>query len=657
MPVTGFEIRRREAYEGGRTFGAAGAYERIDGVLRYAVDPTDARNDGIVDLVHAPRNAQGRVEFEGDITILQPVDGAHANGRLLVDVVNRGNHTFTRYQLAPADPANRGVLPSGDGWLLDAGWTVACIGWQWDVTRGGAQLGLEAPSALGDDGAPIAGSISVTFQGGSTLVPHFMLSDRGHRPYPAADLEQADARLIARDDPNGTRHEVPRDRWRFARVENGVAVPDATFVALDEGFEPGRWYEVIYRTNVSPVVGAGLLAVRDAVSFLRHEDSEQNPARGRITHAFALGISQSGRFLREFLRAGANVDEAGRAALDGVHIHIGGGRRGEFNQRYGQPSVIEPYSLGHLPPFTYEDDIDPYTEATVPGLLSRLRAADRVPRIIATNSATEYWRGDASVLHVGMAGAADLAETPEARTYFFAGTQHGSGTLPLREVAADGQRVSNPLNVTDYLPLLRGAFDNLVRWVCEGVEPPASALPRLADKTAVTRERISYDYMGFTTINQVMPRRMWSLPKLEFGPQAAEGIGAYPGMIALTKPYALYVSAVDTDGNEVAGIRLPDIAVPLATHTGWNPRHPDTGGIDQSAGLSGSTVPFARTAADRERTADIRPSIEERYAGREDYVARCEAVAADLVAQRFLLPQDAEVAVANAAARWDAIAG
>lgn len=655
MPVTGFEIRRREAYEGGRVFGV-GAYERIDGVLRYAVDPTADCNSGIVDLQHAARNAQGRVEFEGDITLLQPVDGARANGSLLADVVNRGNHTFTRYQLAPANLAAREVIPAGDAWLLDAGWTVACIGWQWDVTRGGPQLGLDAPSALGADGAPIAGSVSVTFQpNGAT--PHFLLSDRGHRPYPAADLDQPDARLIARDDPNGTRHEVPRERWRFGRTEGGVTTPDPTYVTLDDGFESGRWYEVVYRTNVCPVVGAGLLAVRDAVSFLRYDDSEQNPARQRITRAFALGISQSGRFLREFLHAGANVDEAGRTALDGMHIHIGGGRRGEFNQRYGQPSVIEPYGLGHLPPFAYEDDVDPYTEQTVPGLLARLRARNAVPRIIATNSATEYWRGDASVLHVGMAGAADLPETPEARTYFFAGTQHGSGTLPLRQVAADGLAVSNPLNVTDYLPLLRAAFDNLVRWVCDGVEPPPSALPRLAAKTAVTRERISYDYMGFTTINQVMPRRMWSLPKLEFGPQANEGIGAYPGMISMTKPYGLFVSAVDADGNEVAGVRLPDIAVPLATHTGWNPRNPDTGGIDQSAGLSGSTIPFARTAADRERTADPRLSIEERYTGRDEYAQRCRTVAAELIAQRLLLPQDAEVAVTNALDRWDAIAG
>ena len=656
MPVTGFEIRHREVYEGGRAFGAAGVYERIDGVLRYAVDPADERNGTIVDLDRALRNAQGCVEFEGDITLLQPVDGARANGRLLTDVVNRGNHTFTRYQLAPANPQARGVIPPGDAWLLDAGWTIACVGWQWDVARGGVQLGLDAPVALGADGAPLEGPVSVTFQPDAPT-PHFLLSDRGHRPYPAADVDQPDARLIARDDPNGTRHEVPRERWRFARVQDGVATPDSTYVAIDGGFEPGRWYEVVYRTNVSPVVGVGLLAVRDAVSFLRYEDSEQNPARQRISHAFALGISQSGRFLREFLRAGANVDEAGRAAFDGMHIHIGGGRRGEFNQRFGQPSVIEPYGLGHLPPFTYDDDIEPYTSETVPGLLSRLRACDRTPKIIATNSATEYWRGDASVLHVGMAGAADLPETPEARSYLFAGTQHGSGTLPLRFATPTGLAVANALNVTDYLPLLRAAFDNLVRWVCDGVEPPPSALPRLADKTAVTRERISYDYMGFTTINQVMPRRMWSLPKLEFGPHASEGVGAYPGMLALTKPYALFVSAVDTDGNEVAGIRLPDIAVPLATHTGWNPRNPDTGGIDQSAGLSGSTIPFARTAADRERTLDPRLSIEERYRDRDDYVQRCRAVAEDLAAHHFLLPQDVEVAVANAAARWDAIAG
>ncbi|RLT35221.1 MAG: hypothetical protein DWI59_04370 [Chloroflexi bacterium] len=655
MPVTAFEIRSREPFDGGRAFGNVGAYERVEGVLHYAVDPANESNLGIVDLAHAARDEQGRVRFQGDVTLLRPVDPAQSNGRLLCDVVNRGGRRFMRYNLATADALHPEVIPAGDGYLMERGWTVAAIGWQWDVLPANGRLALDAPSALDAAGRPIQGSIIVSHQP-STLVPHFMLSDRGHAPYTVADPQQADAQLIVRDFPNGTRQEIPREQWRFGRVEGGVVVPDNAHVALDGGFEPGRYYEAVYRTDICPVVGAGLLAFRDAASFFRYSTADDNPVRGIISNAFALGVSQSGRFLREFLFVGANLDEEARTVFDGIHLHIAGGRRGEFNHRYAQPSVIEPYSFGHLPPYAYDDTVDPRDQTVIPGLLTRLRARGGVPKMLATNSATEYWRGDASALHVDPDGARDLADPAEARTYLLASMQHGSGTLPLRYgLPGEPPTTINPLNICDYGPLFRAVIANLEAWVCDGVEPPASALPRLADRTALTRNRTVYDFTASTSIDTVAPKRMWSLPRLDFGPESAAGIGTYPAFVGLMGEFPTLVSAVDVDGNERAGIRLPDVAVPLATHTGWNPRHLDTGGLGETAGLSGSTIPFAVTAADRERTGDPRLSIEERYRDRDDYLAQVRAAAEALAADRYLLAQDIDVAVANAGARWDAL--
>ena len=648
MPVTQFEIRSRDPFDGGRAFGDAGAYERIDGVLHYAVDPAHASNRGIIDLARAARDEQGRVRFEGDISLLQPVDPARTSGSLLCDAVNRGRRLFIACNLATADPLRPGSIPAGDGHLMERGWTIASIGWQWDVARGGALLGLTAPQALDASGQPITGWVSVSHQP-DTVVPDFMLSDRGHQPYTVADLAQPDARLTVRDFPNGTRQDVPRDQWRFT---------DRTHVALDGGFEAGRYYEAIYRTDICPVVGAGLLAFRDAASFLRHSTAEDNPARGRITHTFGFGVSQSGRFLRELLAAGANLDEAGRIAYDGLHVHIAGGRRGDFNHRYAQPSAGtgSGYGLGHLPPFAYEDTRDPRDDTPIPGLLTKARAQGAAPKIVATNSAFEYWRGDASMVHIDPDAGHDLPDSSEVRTYLFAGTQHGSGSLPLRYGSSESVPVTtvNPLNITDYSPLMRAALANLERWVCDEVEPPPSALPRLADRTAVTRDRASYSFSTLPNITMVQVRRLWSLPKLDFGPEAASGIGSYPPVVKLTEQFPTLVSAVDADGNEVAGIRLPDISVPLATHTGWNPRHSDTGGLDETAGLNGSTIPFARSAAEREAN-DPRPAIDERYRDRADYLSRVQAATEALAAQRYLLADDVGVVVEHAMARWDAL--
>jgi len=652
MAVTQFEITSRAPFEGGRDFGA-GAYERIDGTLHFAVDPEHAANREVVDLDLAPRDEDGRVRFSADVTLLQPVDAARANGSLLLDVVNRGLRTFVRYNRASTDRDHPEVIPVGDGYLMRHGWTMASVGWQWDVPAGRGLVGLEAPTAL-EDGRPLEGNVMVTQQL-TAPAPHLQLADRQHRPYSAASLDQPEARLTVREHPNAPRQEIPRGQWRFARVEGGQVTEDRDHVALDGGFEAGLIYEVTYRTNVSPVVGTGLLAFRDAASFLRGSSDDANPAAGRITHTFALGISQSGRFLRTLLAHGLNVDESGQRAFDGLHIHVAGGRRGEFNHRFAQPSVQYTHGFGHRPPFAYDDEVDPLTEAPLPGLLTRLRALDVTPKVIATNSAAEYWRGDGALAHTDAAGERDLPDPPEARSYLFAGTQHGAGVARLTDTSAldATNRGSHFLNIVDYTPLFRAALVNLERWVREGVEPPPSRVPRIDDDTAVPRIEVIEAWRPLPTATVPDPARLWSVPRVDLGPREAEGIGVYP--VATGEPYPALVSAVDADGNEVAGVRLPDISVPLATHAGWNPRHQETGGQGQIMPMMGSTLPLAATRSEREASGDPRPSIEERYESREAYLARVRAEAEALAADRYVVPEDVEVVVQNAATRWDAI--
>lgn len=619
MGVTSLEINRREPFD----FG----YERIDGVLHLAADPTDEHNRAIVDLERAARDATGRVPFRADFTLLQPADPARGNRRLLLDVPNRGRrgNPMRNFNRAPADAVPTEQINPGDGWLFRQGWTVGWVGWQWDVVRSPAQMGLEPPQALGPDGQPIAGQVMVQFQPNEPSATR-LLADRVHHPYPAADPAQADAVMTVRDWVDAPSTTIPREKWWFA---------DEAHVALDGGFEPGRIYEVIYRTRICPVVGTGLLAYRDCASFLRYGQQPWNPAAGRLDYAFGFGVSQSGRFLRHFLYLGLNVDEAGRPVFDGLLPHVAGGRRGEFNHRYAQPSVQATRSFGHLPPFHDE------------GLLARQRAAGSVPKVIYTNTSAEYWRGDASLLHTDEAGTRDLEPAATARAYLLAGTQHGAGTLPLAAPGAvpgpDGSLGAHGYNVVDYTPLMRAALTNLDAWATRGVEPPASKVPRLADGTAARPADVLERFRSAAGATVPDAAKLVPIRRLEPGPEAAAGVGTFPPKLG--EPYPWFVSAVDEDGNEVGGIRLPELSVPVASYTGWNPRHPTTGGTGQIMSMQGSTFPLP---------AD---EIGRRYGGRAEYERRVRLAAEQLAAERYVLPEDVEIVVANALARYDAFAG
>ena len=653
MAVTTFEIKSRSPLAGGVAFGEVGPYEHLEGIVHFGNDPNHPRNRGITDLNLAPRDAGGMVRCSADFSILRPVNPQMGNHRILLDVLNRGRRRALKHFNSAPDVLDPGApLDPGNGFLMREGYTVVWCGWQHDVPQDSGLMSLKVPDALGTDG-PISGKISVTFQPNAPTQVQ-ALSDRMHRPYPTHSMDNREATLMVRDYDDAPPLTIPHEQWSFAKLEGGRPVPDASHVCMASGFVPGKVYQVIYTAIGAPVVGLGFLATRDMVSFLKHGRAQAgNPCADDIRYAYAFGASQSGRFLRQLLYMELNEDEDGRRVFDGLIPHIAGGRRGEFNQRFGQPSGFSKWSMGAMFPFTDTEQTEPETEST-DGLLSGLIAKGNMPRVFFTNSSAEYWRGDASLIHTDVDGTRDVDPSESVRIYHFAGTQHASGNFPLINTnPRDGSRGQHRFNSVDYVPLLRAALVWLDRWVTSGEAPPPSRFPRLDEGTAVPPKQTSTTFKSFAGVS--FPSFMSYMSRLDFGPGTEAGIATtLPPVVG--KDYPALVSAVDEDGNELGGIRLPDISVPLATHTGWNLRHPDMGGSDQildAGGLVGSTLPFPATRADRETTGDPRLSIEERYSSKDDYLNQVRRAAQALADEGYLLAEDIETVAEQASERYD----
>jgi alpha/beta hydrolase family protein len=559
-----------------RAFGDR-PYEWVSAVAAFAVDPGAPGNDRIADLGLAPRGPDGRVRFTADVRLLRPTGGGC--GRALVVVPNRGRIGPVPFSLDAPLPAGALDVPAaGDGFLLDRGWTIAWCGWQWDLPREEG-LGLDAPRA---DVGP--GWLRVEFRP-DRLEPDHALSDSGplfrYTDYPTADVDDPDATLTVRTTPMGPDRTVPRSRWRFT---------GPTRFAVDGGFRPFHWYRLTYRSTSAPVVGTGLLAMRDIGAHLRAGHA----------HVFAYGVSQSGRFLRQFLHEGLNLDEGGGQVFDGVFAHIASARRGEFNARFGQPALTHPLTPAYGPPHD------------TTALLRRQRSLGGVPKLVLTNSAFEYWRGDGALVHQDARTGDDLPEDPDARAHLIAGTDHLGGLLAMKRLAP----VANPVHGLDPSPVLRALLVQLVEWVCDGVEPAPSRVPRRADGTAVTREEVLAAFPGAARPD--VEHLPWT-PVIDPDRRA---LPLEPG-----EPLVALVSAVDAGGNEVAGIRLPAVAAGTAAHTGWNPRVHVDGLPEVLYEMVGSRLP-------RPGAAPARAAI--------------EAAADALVADRFLRPADRERAVADA---------
>jgi hypothetical protein len=381
-----------------------------------------------------------------------------------------------------------------------------------------------------------------------------------------------------------------------------------------------------------------MTAVRDFVSCLRHGEGAAAGLVAPIDRTIGMGVSQTGRWLRQYLWDGFNVDEAGRQVFDGVFIHVAGGRTGEFNHRYAQPNEALSAGFADLPPRAWE--------APGGGLLDRLKAAGANPKVFWVNSGWEYWRGDASLTHTTLDGKADIPNPPNVRSYLMAGLDHlGANTAMARLMG-----IANEPTGVDPSPLVRALFTHLEAWVSEGKEPPESRIPRVADGTAVPRETV---LAAAARLRMERPDAE-ALPlvrEVTLGPESERGVACWPATYGAT--HQTLVSAVDEDCNEVAGIRMPEQQAPVATLTGWNTQQQHARLKPQSA-MAGSRVAFPETRAERLESGDARLSIEERYGDRDGYLRRITAATDSLLQEGFILAEDREFAVESAMGRYDA---
>jgi len=625
--VTRVEIRSTTDALGGRTFGSAGPYELLKGTIFFAVDPANPRNRVIADLDKAPKNAQGRVEFSSDLFIIRPKDRSKGNGVLFFDVVNRGNKSllsvFSRGSRA-TDFTTESEF--GDAWLLRQGYTLVFVGWQFDIAAGKTLTGFTAPIAT-ENGAPIKGWVRMPFIPAAPLASFAYGGGYNTVNYLPVNAQDRSYRLTVREGTFAPSRLVPRDDWQFARVANGVAVPDPASIALKGGFQPGFTYELAYETQNPPVAGLGMAAIRDAASAFRYGSNQ--PAAGTL--AYLYGASQTGRLIRHMIHEGFTIDEAGRKVFDAAFIQTGAVGVGSFNERFAQPNELGPFTQTKFP-FLYKTTVDPVT-GREDGLGARIPAGME-PKLFLVDSSSEYWdRGRvAAMRHTAMDGSSDLDDAVNVRQYHLAGTKHGAGAFP---AADNGGQFGE--NTNDYRWAQRGLMAALDAWARQGVEPPPSTHPNLKEGTLVAHRDFRFPAVPGVTQPSFVP-----------GGYRADVPAPYAAL-----PFLL--PKVDADGSEVAGIRLPIVSVPLGTLTGWNFRSAKIGAPTTLIAMAGAFMPFAKTKAERERTTDPRPSIAERYSGRADYVARVQRAATALAEQRFILREDIQLITDELAAQWDAL--
>ena len=620
-------------YFDGRAFGDVGPYEMITARATIAVDPGHRLNAGIVDIDLAPTNRDGRVQATMDVAILRPVDLSKGSGRLFYEVLNRGDKiSFILMNDAPWDGYYRG-LDAGNGHLMNEGYTIVWSGWQGDMTSGENRMALQAPVAEG-----ITGQVRDEF-----IFYHDYNPFVATLSYPAASLDTESPTLTVRARQTDPR--VTPDDMRFEFFESpraGIAPYTDRQIVIHRpaGFDAGAIYEFIYEARDPVVMGLAFASVRDLISFLRNDTEDahgnKNPllleGSPAVDYAYGHGISQSGRFVRDFLYQGFNEDEQGRMVFDGLLPDVAGSRKTWTNVRFSQPGMYSQEHEAHLQPgdqfpFTYGVMTDELTGST-DGILKRCLETDTCPKIMHTDTASEFWQARASLVMTDTNGN-DIELPENVRAYLMASTPHSEGFGEEPYETSYCQNLANPLQNGGPM---RALLNALHLWVSEDVDPPDSEWPSRADGTLVSREQLADDFP--------------TIPGASF-PDALNGLrvtdyGALPPREGAS--YPVFVPTVDADGNELAGIRLPTVSAPLATYTGWNLAR--EGFAEGSlCSVIGSTLPFAGTRAERAAASDPRPSIAERYSTHDEYVKQIRHAAERLVEKRLLLEDDIEVYV------------
>jgi len=635
----------------GRTFGPdgrVGPYEKLRGKAFGEVDPDDPRNAVITDVKLAPRNARGKVEYSMDIFILRPIDLTKGNHKLFLDFNNRGDMRVAALNDAAASNNPTKAAQAGTGFVMNLGYTIVGNGWDAGASSDDDGMTIQVPIARNRDGSSITGPSYEYVNFDDSRGVRYVLT------YPAATRDRSQATLTVRARLDDSPSKVPESGWEY--------VDDKTIRLLPAGtpFTQSHVYEFVYTAKDPVVAGLGLAATRDLVSFLRHavkdEAGNANPLAGDVRNTFSFSISQPSRALNDLLALGFNEDEQGRRVIDGMLKWTGGGSGVQINYRFAQTGRTERNRQNHLYPegvfpFAYPVLTDQLSGKTA-GRIARCQASNTCPKIVDANSANEYWVKAGSLLHTDTRGL-DLPDPDTVRFYLISGLSHGVGNVTSR-----GQ-CQQFLNPTSPFPALRALLMALDQWVVAGTAPPPSLVPRQSDGTAVMAvprpghqtgivpaEALGWPAIPGVTYTGVITSRYF----LDFGPTLGEGlIARYPPALSGRTAYPHFVSRVDQDGNEVAGIRLPPVAAPIATTTGWALRR-DGFGADEGCEANGQHIPFTVTKAARLTAGDPRLSLEERYGTHDGYVTAVTKAAETLEQQRLLLRADVEAYIDQARA-------
>ena len=655
--VERIEIRERVPFAESKPFGDAGAYEKIRGIAHFALDPMLPANARIVDLKYAPRDNRGMVTFSSEFVMLRPavinsiatsVATAVATtpnkpSTLLYDVNNRGGIAILG-QANGKSPTNNDpttIADAGDGFLMRHGFTLLFSAWTWDVAPqapANRPLVFNAPIAKGANGRPgkpgklITGHVynEVIVDAATEIATYAGVRGLTYEPTTPNDPK---AVMTTRDRPDGKRTVVSRSKWQFVATEREGG-PGR--VKLEGSFQPGTIYELTYVSQDPRVTAAGLAGIRDLLAYFR-----DNPFEGaaKPKQVLIFGISQSGRLIGRMMHDGLNVDETGKLAFDGAYMQVpGAGGSAGFNSRFVQPtrhpSMLQEHDYpADSFPFTSTPTRDPVTGKVASTMDRAKDAKGRLPKLIVANTSAEFWNRGASLIATTPDGAKDVAPADNVRIYGFMGAQHYVGRSKTRAPNV------NCVSTTDHYLPMRALILALDTWVGGGTPPP-SAHPQIADGTLITVEKYRATFpAGFSIAPPLQNLRE---PRLNFGKRfATEGIADLVAPVK-GKAYETRVPAPDADGNDRGGVRMVELRVPLGTHTGWNQRAPETGFGWATARFDGSFVPFARTSAERLAAGDSRLSLAERYATREDFVAKVKTAAAAQVATGLLLAEDVE---------------
>jgi hypothetical protein len=640
--------RESPAYEG-RKFGAVGAYEKITGVAFGELDPGNPLNAIITDLEFAPRNARGMVEYSATFTLLKPVDMAKASGVLIYDVPNRGNRmllaTFQR-----GEP--------GDGFFFERGHIILSSGWQGDVNPRAGVESLNAPVAKNRDASSITGPVLARFSNLAAGTKSVALPGASRKGFTNASVDNSKATLTRRLSDAGVVTPIARADWAFADCSQTPfpGVPDAEKLCVKGGFDSGYLYELTYTAKDPLVLGIGLAATRDIVSFFRREAADDagtaNPVAQAVRYVVAQGTSQSGNFVKTVIHLGFNQDERKRVVWDGANDHIAG-RQTPMNFRFAIPGgAADLYEPGSEPALWWSDYADTARGRATTSMLARCSATRTCPKIFETFGSTEFWGLRFSPGLVGTSADRDIPVPPNVRRYYFPGTTHGGGRGGFSaEARGGGARCELADNPNPESDTMRALMDDLIAWVVKDTAPPESRYPRLSAGELVPPDSKA---MSFPAIpGKPLPDHMLNeFLDYDFGPEFY--YNDMSGVITKQPPVIRHVipalvPKVDASGNEIGGVPSVLHQAPLGTYLGWNVT---TSGYlkGRGCGFSGGFIPFAATRAERMVAGDTRPSLEERYASHEAYVALVKAAAERAVRERFLLPGDAARLIADAEA-------